>query len=231
MDARKEQLLHLLIEEFIRTAEPVGSKFLAEASGLNVSPATVRNELAALEREGFIRQPHTSAGRVPTEMAYLHYLQNVVEPSREKARRAQFKGGHGTDGEEALVKTLAKELVELSGEMAVVAFDPRWSFYTGVANLLQKPDFRELSVIHSLSSLIDRFDDVLAEMFDAVPDDARVMIGSANPFGEDMSAVMVRYALPSGHTGILGLVGPMRMDYGKNIRLIEEARNLLNAYE
>src|SRR4030043_1192300 len=85
MNERQKKLLNLIINEHINPAEPVGSGILVEKTGLEVSPATVRNEMADLEKEGFIYQPHTSAGRVPTEKGYQFFVDNFVEKREIKA--------------------------------------------------------------------------------------------------------------------------------------------------
>jgi len=76
-DDRRDEVLRALVEEHIRTGEPVSSKIVLESTGLPVSGATIRNELASLEREGFAVQPHTSAGRVPTSRAYRYYVDHL----------------------------------------------------------------------------------------------------------------------------------------------------------
>ena len=81
---RQEKLLNFLIKEYIATSEPVSSKALKKAAGLDVSPATIRNDLQALTKEGYITQPHTSAGRTPTEKAYQYFAQEL-ENERERA--------------------------------------------------------------------------------------------------------------------------------------------------
>ncbi len=88
LDARKSEIIFALIEEHIRTAEPVSSRAILEASGLSVSPATVRTELAALEAEGYVQQPHTSAGRVPTTKAYRYYV-DQAKPQDLRDRTSQ----------------------------------------------------------------------------------------------------------------------------------------------
>jgi len=229
MDQRKEAILKFIVEQYVQTAEPIGSKQLSQSNGLSVSPATIRNDMALLEAADYIRQPHTSAGRVPTEKAYLYYLQNFARAPKPK-RAAETMRSAVTQAEDtdAAVKSLARALSDLSGETAIVAYGHRRSFYTGVSNLFQKPDFCELSVMQSLSEVVDRFDEVMMEIFESISDEPQVMIGSENPFGEQVSAVMVRYSLPGGRTGILGLVGPMRMDYGRNIALIEQAKKAID---
>lgn len=80
---RQEKILNALIEEYTKTAEPVSSKFLAKKKGLSVSSATIRNELQKLTEMGYIRQPHTSAGRVPEEKALRYFLDKIF-PNEEK---------------------------------------------------------------------------------------------------------------------------------------------------
>ncbi|TAK03599.1 hypothetical protein EPO34_00350 [Patescibacteria group bacterium] len=235
MDARQESILKLVVEEYIATAEPVGSRALCDKHRLECSPATVRNDMAALEEAGYLRAPHTSAGRVPTEKAFVYYLRHFVEGKasgeERDAGREMKKAVRDEEGDENTVHMLAKTLSELSGEMVIAAFDRSSSYYAGVGNLMSKPDFGDLEVVRALSLMVDRFDLIVRDIFDNVPQQPRVMIGRENPFGKDMASVMVKFRLPSGHIAILGLVGPMRMDYGRNIALLEQAKELLDERE
>ncbi|MCR4962648.1 MAG: heat-inducible transcriptional repressor HrcA [Firmicutes bacterium] len=82
MDERKKRVLNAIIEDYIANAEPVGSRAVAKKYGLGVSPATIRNEMSDLEEEGYIEQPHTSAGRVPSDKGYRFYVDNLMEKAR-----------------------------------------------------------------------------------------------------------------------------------------------------
>ena len=229
MDPRQETILKFIVDDYIRNAEPVGSKWLSDQGGLDVSPATIRNDMAALEEAGYLRQPHTSAGRVPTEQAFVYYLKHFVEARHEGGFIDRLRSvAHETQSEEATMKAFARTLVDLSGEMAIIAFDPRWSYYIGVSNLFAKPEFSDLAIMKTLSGLVDRFDEVMGEIFERVPREPQVMIGEENPFGKNMAAIMVKCRLPSNHIGILGLVGPVRMDYAKNLGLVESAAEILD---
>lgn len=89
LDERKARILRILVEEHIRTGEPVSSRAVLESSSLTVSAATVRNELSALEAEGLVMQPHTSAGRVPTARAYRYYVDQLLRPIHSPAASAR----------------------------------------------------------------------------------------------------------------------------------------------
>ncbi|MGI8764662.1 MAG: heat-inducible transcriptional repressor HrcA [Ilumatobacteraceae bacterium] len=80
LDDRKAAILSAVVREYITTAQPVGSTHIADAPGVGVSPATVRNELAVLEQEGFLAQPHTSAGRIPTDKGYRFFVDRLAAP-------------------------------------------------------------------------------------------------------------------------------------------------------
>lgn len=226
MNDRQLAILGAVIREYVRTAEPVASKAIADS--VDVSPATIRNDMALLEEEGYLRQPHTSAGRVPTEEGYRLFLERFVkprEPGRVSAplRKAVTSGG----APQERLRAIAKSLVELSGEAALTSLDSG-SYYTGLSKLLDKPEFADVQVLRSFSGAIDRIDEVMQSAFEKSDRDMNVWIGSENPFGRDMATILVRYRLPGGGMGILGLVGPLRMDYKRNIELLEEAKTLLD---
>ena len=128
LDERKAAILRAVVEEYIDTAQPVGSAHVAGASGVDVSPATVRNEMAGLEADGYLRQPHTSAGRVPTEKGYRFFVDHLREPVRLPNRsvdevREFFGRTHG-EVEQMLAATsrLLSNLTNLTG--VVVAPGP-----------------------------------------------------------------------------------------------------------
>ena len=86
LDERKKQILGAVIESYINTAEPVGSRTIAKMSNLNVSPATIRNEMADLEDMGLLEQPHTSAGRIPSHLGYRTYVDRLMKKYEFSAR-------------------------------------------------------------------------------------------------------------------------------------------------
>lgn len=227
MNERQSTILRLIVEKVIEHAEPVSSGLLVQEYDLGISGATVRNDMAALEEAGYLRQPHTSAGRVPTEKGYRFYLEHFVEPevrgqAMEKMRARVLRQ---TDHERT-IKELAKLLVDLSGDAVIVGFGPRRSYYTGLAKLFAKPDFQDMEQVQALSQLVDRFDDILSGLFDELSGEPRVFLGERNPFGRGVSAVVVKVRCPD-RAHVIGLVGPTRMDYARNLNLLLSAHHLM----
>ncbi len=123
LDDRKASILRAIVAEYIDTAQPVGSGHLARRAGVEVSPATIRNEMAALEREGYLAQPHTSAGRVPTEKGYRFFVDSLdapgpLGPSQRQQVKQFFARAHG-EIEQMLTET-SHLLSDLTDHTAVV---------------------------------------------------------------------------------------------------------------
>src|SRR3989339_1767132 len=131
MKERIEKLLKNLLLEYIKTAEPVASSLLVDKLDEKVSSATIRSELVELEKAGFIRQPHTSAGRVPTEKAYQYYVDNFLRevdmPRQEEKALRQVWSLDETA--RAILKLTAKIIASFSEESVFLAFDKHDVYY------------------------------------------------------------------------------------------------------
>ncbi|MFP4512101.1 MAG: heat-inducible transcriptional repressor HrcA [Acidimicrobiales bacterium] len=127
LDERKASILRAVVEEYIQTAQPVGSRHVARDPAIAVSPATVRNEMAQLEADGFLVQPHTSAGRVPTDKGYRFFVDTLSEPGRLGAAETQqvrnfFARAHGEL--EAMLADTSRLLSNITKQAAVVVGPP-----------------------------------------------------------------------------------------------------------
>jgi heat-inducible transcriptional repressor len=126
LDERKTAILNAVVKEYIETAQPVGSTHVAKASGINVSSATVRNEMAVLEQEGYLAQPHTSAGRIPTDKGYRVFV-DAIGHGRLDAGRVQQVSSFFDSTHTAIEKMLAdtsRLLSDLTDYAAVVVGRP-----------------------------------------------------------------------------------------------------------
>jgi len=222
MSERKKFLLDTIVKEYVKTAQPVSSGILVDRYKLDISPATVRNEMMELEEEGYIYQPHTSSGRVPTEATY----ELLITDLREAKKRPRLKEGElkileqAFRREEAAFKQTAKAIAELSNGAVFWAFHKNDLYYTGLSNLFAQPEFRETAAVCDVSGVIDRMEDIIDGMFESIGSGAQVLVGSKNPFGDFLSTVMVKYK-DNNHDGVFGILGPLRMDYGRNLALAE----------
>ena len=219
MDERKELILNTIIREHIATGAPVGSSVLVDKYKLNISSATVRNEMAELEEEGYIAQPHTSAGRIPTERAYRLYLEKINETKIDKMSE-QAINLILQEKNEASFREVAKTLSQLTNNTVFWAFHRHNLYYTGISSMFQQPEFRELETIYDISAVIDRIDEIVTETFDQIDFGTNVLLGSDSPFGNFCSTIMVKYK-HDGNVGMFGILGPMRMDYERNIGLVK----------
>ena len=218
MDQRKNQLLKLVIENHIKTAQPIGSKFLVANSDLKVSDATVRNEMRDLEESGFLTHPHTSAGRVPTQQGYKYYVENLME--MKKIDKKEIKDIQVIlDREEEKkqnVKLIAKYVAEKVKSAVIIAFGVDFVYYTGIANLFSQPEFHNISHTVNISSIFDNLEQHIEELFDILNEkDLEVLIGSENPLGNACSLVGTSF-----ENNIFSVLGPMRMDYESAIPMV-----------
>jgi heat-inducible transcriptional repressor len=226
MDSRKHQLLTMVIEHYIKNAEPIGSKFLVSIGELDFGEATVRNELRELEEEGFLTHPHTSAGRIPTEKGYRYYVDQLnLENSNIPKNDFQslVNAVAAIEDYELARKRLAKAAKDLSNETVIIAFSPEKIYYTGLSNLFNKSEFADVNRVANVSQVFDHFEDYLEDFFDKVEDSPRYFIGSENPFDETLSVVSARF----GKEGMVALLGPKRMDYKYNFSLIKKLLEII----
>ncbi len=227
METHLEKTLAQVVEQAIETGEPVGSQNLVERYKLDVSPSTVRNYFAELEAQGFIAQPHTSSGRLPTEKGYGYYVQHLMKPrSLSKREAAELAGAAQEDAtEHRKAKNLSKAAVEICGQAVVLGIGEADTYYTGLTSLFGQPEFKDWNRILSISDVLDKMDSVLANMRRSAFDQPTVMIGSECPFGPLCGSVLVTV----NNQYLFGILGPIRMDYALAIATSERIKFLLES--
>lgn len=231
---RRQRVLAALIEEYVARALPVGSRTIAERYGLGVSSATVRNDLSALEDEGYISQPHTSAGRVPTDHGYRAFVDELVESGtlgedEEAADTIEKLKQSATELDDLLEKT-TKALTQFTDCLSVVTppdfTHPR---RLGIMSLMRQPEFAYTEALLPIMQVLED-DAVLLHVLDATAcdDSPQVRIGSENE-PEELSGVSVvacRYGIGSDG-GIVAVIGPTRMNYMKALTAVRIASRTL----
>lgn len=226
MDQRSEKILSAIIKEHIKTAQPVGSNVLVNKYKLGVSSATVRNAMNELEDLGLIMQPHTSAGRIPTASAYKLWTAGI-EPLKSSAKA--FESELDDDLEKSF-KNLARETASSTGLAVFWAIHRRNFFHTGISNLLTQPEFIQTNLIYNISSMIDRMELIIEEEFDSFKNGVQILIGEENPFSPLCSSLILKYHL-NGLTGLVGIIGPLRMNYEHSLSVIKSIDEKIKYYE
>ena len=233
MNERQSKLLAAIIEQFIQTAVPIGSKKLLEVTDFQVSSATIRNEMFQLEDEGFLQQPHISAGRVPTALGYRAYVQQHMQPGiqeklvREKFATLREQYFQRKDQERAYeaVAILANMVPNVA--FASVPHKDR-VYFMGLSNALRQPEFQ--SDVRLATGVVEVLEDHLHAIVDNVEVDEKVRyyIGEEHilPQFQSCSLMVTEYRVRD-QRGVLGILGPIRMDYAYNTVALELAADLL----
>lgn len=236
MTERQEIILGAVIQEYIEFAIPVSSGLLVEKYDFGLSPATLRAEMMGLEEEGYLYQPHTSAGRIPTDEGFRYFVDCLMKEkplSLKEQKILQLEILKLKAQNKMLARTTAKLLSSMSDSLAISGLMDSDDFYKfGAQKLLSKPEFNNLDSVCKLAEVLDYLDENAEELSYKLKtkDNAEVFIGKENPIGfaNECSMVVSRYNLQSGEEGLLAIIGPKRMKYSRNISIINYFKKLLS---
>lgn len=229
MEDRQKKILKAVVREFQRTGQPVASQLLIERYHFDFSPATVRAEMLELDDKGFLQQPHTSAGRVPTDKAWRFLVNDYINEDLMQSEKAAVRQKLANWQEES-VKETAQFLSECTKSMGISAsFGQLMDFHgSGFGWLVDEPEFEE----DELKGILKCFDSLEKEFnrfFGELEDEVEIFIGHENPIRElrHCSLMVTGFDKDDGR-GILGILGPKRMNYQKNKFVLEEARKRIS---
>lgn len=217
---RQIEILKAIIEEYIDSADAVGSETLEKKHNLSASPATIRNEMVKLAQMGYIKKPHSSAGRVPTPMGmkfYVHELMKEKELSTVEEVRLKAQVWDHRDRMQRFLKEVTKTLAEKTGALALITTSEGDMYCSGYANILDMPEFYDIDITRNLLATIDEYE-YFHDLFLAHPhsdDEIHILLG------EDLGAklrgpygfVYTHYQTGSDLTGEIGVIGPVRLNY------------------
>jgi heat-inducible transcriptional repressor len=236
LGVRKGAVLRAVVAHHIRTGEPVGSTAVARRYRLGVSPATVRNDMAALEDMGYLVQPHTSAGRIPTDLGYRHYVDALPArqelTDRQRQVMAAFFGEPPEEVEDALRRSaLLLSKLTRYGAMAQPP-DADHVFIGGAANIASEEMFERRETVRRLFELLEEREDALLAALHAMADrhEVTVRIGRENPFPamREVSLVVAAYRVAGRPAGTIAVIGPTRMHYSNAISAVDAVSRKLS---
>lgn len=233
LTGRQKALLKAIIEEYIESAEPVGSEVIERKYDLGVSPATIRIEMVHLTEAGFLRQPHTSAGRIPTSMGFRLYVSELMKEKtlpvtaevsiKEALWQQRYK-------QERLLKEAVSALANRCDMLGLAIDDEGQLYYAGAANILDWPEFYDIDVTRFVLGLFDQ-NPKLQEIIGRAKSSDPIHI----LFGEDMEFedlrttgfVFTRYEVDPAKEGVIGVIGPARMNFALVLPYVKYVRDLV----
>lgn len=231
---RRLEILRAIVDEYVETQEPVGSKAIADKRSLGISPATIRNEMAVLEEEGLITQPHTSAGRIPTDRGYRLFVDKLatVKPLSTAERRAIETFLEGASNLDDVVRRSAKLLADITKQVAVVKYpkigdsDGRQMAISGTAHLARSGE----DLGSTLSPILEALEEqvVLLRLLSDVHSTVHVTIGSEQPDTSLQSTSLVTVGY--GSDASLGILGPTRMDYASSMAAVSTVARYVSRF-
>lgn len=222
MTERQKQILSAVIEQYAEVASPVGSTLLAKL--FQVSSATIRSEMAELERLGFITQPHTSAGRIPTDRGYRFYVNNLAHTEQDtvperRAERALSARVQPGGLPERTIRNAVDTLVELTHNLGLATIGNQL-YMSGLSNLFGQPEFIGGAQVQQVARLLDNLEPWLRE---AAPNEPlSVYIGAENPIGRTAGVTLIisRFRSPFSDHSYVGTLGPTRQSYRDVMSLV-----------
>ncbi len=236
---RQINILKHLAEEFIETAEPVGSDFLDKKFNFGVCPATLRNEMAKLAQMGYIKKKHASSGRIPTSMGMKFYVRQLMKPKKLSISEeigAKDKLWEHRNDFEVMIKEATKELAKRTRQLALVATQQGGFYAAGMANLLDEPEFFDIDVAKTTLALVDQGDfwlKLVEDIFSSANrEEFHLLIGSelGGEFLEPCGLVYQDYKA-GPYKGIIGIIGPARLSYDQVVPLVNYFAKLLSEAE
>lgn len=232
---RQQEILFAIIEEYAEMAAPVGSVTLAKVFG--VSSATIRAEMAKLEELGLIAQPHTSAGRIPTDAGYRLYVNSLTEKSADGLpeidhypidrglRAIEVRVSSQTRADHA-IRGAVDSLVELTGNLGLATIGDQL-YLAGISRLFTQPEFLDNQRVQSVAKLLDNLEPWLREAAPGRP--LNIFIGQENPIGKtsNVSLIISKFCSPYSDNSYIGVLGPTRQNYGRVMALVRQAGLML----
>ncbi len=236
LDDRKKRVLQIIIEDYVRTVEPVGSKTVTEKHHLEASPATIRFDMADLEKQGYIKKPHTSSGRIPSDKGYRFFIDNLMQIDSMSKREVDEITHQLVDLEkEDLLHMIGDLLSSLSGNTAVVVSSGKDQdvYVSGMSKMLRHPEFGFADMTCNIIETLEKHS-VMMELLNSYAeslksDDIAFRIGKENESNcfRECSVALT----PFKKDGVISVIGPTRMKYEKVSSILRYFADLLEGYD
>ena len=231
---RQIDILKVIIKEYTETGAAVGSEILEKKYKLGVSPATIRNEMVELAKKNYLKKTHFSSGRIPSAKGFRFYIKHLMKQKEMSTTdEVSYKNSIWDERKEThrLLSQATKILSQKTGLLSLVTTNLGDIYYSGMANLLNQPEFLDINLSRTLFSRLDEisfWEKILNDMF-ALEDEIYYMLGEEDfhdPIFDCCASVFGEFE-SSKIKGIIGVIGPKRMSYDAVIPQIKYFSGLL----
>ncbi|MEK7571085.1 MAG: hypothetical protein AAB553_02315 [Patescibacteria group bacterium] len=216
---RQIDILRSVIEEYINSAEPVGSETIEKKHNLSASPATIRNEMVKLSDYGYLKKPHSSAGRIPTAKGLKFYVRELMkekELSTVEEVALKEKVWDYRETMQRFLKEVTRSLAGKTHTLAIATTNEGDLYASGYANILEMPEFLDIDVTKTLLSALDEYD-CFQNIFSNVQPDEDIHILIEDELGAKLRGpygfIFTDYVTPMAVHGRIGVIGPARLNY------------------
>ena len=228
---RQEKILKEIVKEYVKSAKPVSSSLLKKKGALDISSATVRNEMKELEREGYLKQPHTSAGRIPTNKAYRLFVDKLEESEDSSFKRETVE--KEIKDIFKLMESVTKSLASDCNSLALSYISEKDFFFEeGWKEVFKNPEFERKEFLSEFTESLDNLEKKIKDIIKENSSEIHVFIGKEKSVlnSSDISLIVSKARFPRNQHGILALLGPSRMAYDKNIRILDSLIKELESF-
>jgi heat-inducible transcriptional repressor len=220
LNERQGKILNCIVGEYIDSKAPVSSKLLTKKYGFKIKPSTMRLEFQRLTDFGYLAQPHTSAGRVPTDKGYRFYVDNLHPKS---GSRELSPLGREMDDSFRFFQQLTQRIAEMTSNLAMTYFPEEDVFFKeGWDKIFKEPEFEDTDLTQKFTEMVEDMEKNMEEFIGS--DFPQVFIGkevkSLASGGKEFSVIISKIHVSNKKDGLLALLGPKRMNYDKNVDII-----------
>lgn len=227
---RQREILNSIVSDYINLAQPISSEFLERKHNFGISSATIRIEMQKLTDKGFLYQPYTSAGRIPTDKGYRFFVDSLLEKEIKEFNIEEWLEIEIED-QIKFIQNLTRNLAKISKTLVLGYLEKEKILWKeGWEGILKEPEFKEKDFLISFVEFLEDFEKAIEDF--EINSGIKIYIGRENPFKkvEDFSIISSRCSLPSDGETIISLLGPKRMAYDRNISLINSLKKILEEF-
>lgn len=231
---RQIKILKAVVEEYINTAEPVASEAIEKKYPVGVSPATIRSDMVKLTDAGYLRQPHTSSGRIPSSVGLKFYIDRLMEEKHLAVTdevSAKESVWDCRSNQNKLLQEAVRFLANKTHALALSTTDDGETYHAGYANILEMPEFYDIDVAQHLFALLDQTQKIHELFFERSWDEQPVNIILGEdlnlPYFQPVGMVFAPFRFGNKTNGTLGIIGSVRLNYPQVIPMVKYMSHLI----